>query len=134
MYILAYVLHHNEIKRIEVIISRYARILCNVVDKKTVSQPVSDRLPDHAIWARLGIVPIDLELRIRRLQWWQSISLRPDVNSCIIALFFCSFDPLRPLFLSHDIRATRAGSRDVLNRLRSSGSRWSINCIFYSFV
>ena len=83
---------------------------CNTLDKKIfgygrslvntfpdVAPHVNRMLSNDFVWRRLGLSPVATELRVRRLQWWQSISCHPTINAHIIAAHFCSLGGPHPL-------------------------------------
>eukprot|EP00959_Pyramimonas_sp_CCMP1952_P117602 2458719-Pyramimonas_sp.AAC.1 len=67
-------------------------------------------LPSRAVWKDLRMVPPLLELRIRGLQWWQSVATSPQDNRQLFAALFGQFrSEEQPTILDHRLMMTEDG-------------------------
>jgi hypothetical protein len=48
-------------------------------------------LSNHVIWKKVRLVPVGIELEIRRLKWWQQVVDEPRNNRGLIAAIFGTF-------------------------------------------
>ena len=92
----AFVLTQSNVFKLTVKVVKYGRVLLQgraCRRKYENEEPTSyEALSNSEVLRLLWLSPIDVELRVRRLRFWQAVVLEPDNHIQIVAAYFGRFD------------------------------------------
>ena len=63
-----------------------------VVDQHGFSSIKYQAKPNEFVWKQLQMAPCDIELRIKRLTFWQQVARAPDLHVSLLASVFGEFE------------------------------------------